>query len=51
MMDSIDRLDERLFVEARDNVGAIRDDLEKRLPAMRDLEWWSVGQADGGALR
>jgi alpha-2-macroglobulin len=23
----------------------IRDDLEKRLPAMRDLEWWAVGQA------
>jgi uncharacterized protein YfaS (alpha-2-macroglobulin family) len=23
----------------------IRDDLEARLPAMRDLEWWSEGQA------
>jgi len=23
----------------------IRDDLESRLPAMRDLEWWAVGQA------
>ncbi|HET6900736.1 MAG TPA: hypothetical protein VFK70_20440, partial [Vicinamibacteria bacterium] len=23
----------------------IRDDLERRLPAVRDVEWWSVGQA------
>jgi uncharacterized protein YfaS (alpha-2-macroglobulin family) len=23
----------------------VRDDLEQRLPAMRDLEWWAVGQA------
>jgi hypothetical protein len=30
---------------AREDRKEVRDDLENRLPAMRDLEWWAVGQA------
>jgi hypothetical protein len=30
---------------SEDDRKLIRDDLERRLPAVRDLEWWSVGRA------